>query len=303
MNTVTQREHPLLNAPDSTVLFVDFVGSTRLYEQAGDETAFSLVTTCLDQASEVVANRGGRTIKNTGDGLMAVLPGPDAAADCAAGIHATMRDCPSLANYPTEVRIGFHTGPLLARDNDIFGEAVNVAARLTALASPGRALTTEVAAKRMITSWRDHLRPLPPRFLRGVSKQVALFELPLEPDGATTRIYGLPDPIAEAPELRLTWGNNRSQINGWQPVARLGRDPISEICIDDPRVSRQHAGIELRGDKFLLRDHSSNGTYVSISGTPEFILSREEVVLHGSGWLSLGRGREGNPWAIGFICA
>lgn len=303
MNTAAQPEHPLLKSPDSTVLFVDLVGSTRLYEQAGDKTAFSLVTACLDKASEIVINRGGRTIKNTGDGLIAVLPGPDAAADCAAGIHATMRNCPSLANQPAEVRIGFHTGPLLSRHNDIFGETVNVAARLTALASPGRALTTETAASRMTTSWRDHLRPLPPRFLRGVSKQIALFELPFEPEGETTSIYGLPDPIAEAPELRLIWNNNRFQVNGWQPVARLGRDPISEVCIDDLRASRQHAGIELRGDKFVLYDHSSNGTYLSISGTPEFILSREEIVLHGSGWLSLGRSRNGNPLTIGFFCA
>ena len=290
-------DHPAEN----TVLFLDVVNSTRLYEQSGDRKAFSVVTTCLELASAVVQQSGGRVVKHIGDGLLAIFPAPDAAADSAIRIHMALRACSSPGNEPIGVRIGFHSGPLIVSDDDVFGETVNIAARLTGLASPGRALTTEAAMTRMSPAWRERLKPVPPRFLRGASKQIAMLELQLDSGGETTNIDALPVSGADTPELHLTWGNSHVHVNGWLPLARLGRDSASDVCIDDLRASRQHATIELRGDKFVLRDHSSNGTYVSINGAPEFILAREEVVLHGSGWISLGRAHEGNPHVIGFF--
>jgi len=294
----------LTDHPDeSTVLFLDVANSTRLYEQSGDREAFSVVTTCLEHASEVVQQSGGRVVKHIGDGLLAVFPEPDAAADSAIRIHNALRACSPAGNDPIGVRIGFHSGPLIISGEDVFGETVNIAARLAGLASPGRSLTTDAVMSRMSPHWRERLQPVPPRFLRGASKQITMFELQLDSGGETTNIDALPTPGADTPELRLTWGNSHVQINGWLPLARLGRDSSSDVCIDDLRASRQHATIELRGDKFVLRDHSSNGTYVSINGAPEFILAREEIVLHGSGWIALGRDHDENSHVITFLCS
>lgn len=288
---------------ENTVLFLDVVGSTRLYEQIGDRTAFSVVTRCLGHASEVVLNRGGRVIKYTGDGLIALLPSPDAAADSALGIHSAMLECPTVSTQGLSVRIGFHTGTIIRSGTDVFGETVNLASRLVSIAAPGRALTTGASASRMNPGWRELLAPMPPRVLRGASRPVDLFELRCDSSGETTSVFGLPTALPDEIELRLKFRGQWIQVNGWRPLARLGRDPESEIHAEDQRASRNHAEIELRGDKFVLRDHSSNGTYVTIGDTPEFILSREEVVLHGGGWVSLGRSRERNPLAIEYLCA
>jgi adenylate cyclase len=286
----------------NTVLFLDVVGSTRLYEQIGDRTAFSLVTRCLGRASEVVLNRGGRVVKYTGDGLMAVLPTADAAADAAIGIHATMSDCPSVADKGLSVRIGFHSGTIIRSGTDVFGETVNLTARLASIASPGRALTTSSSATEMSAGWRGLLSPVPPRILRGATRPIELYELRCDSSDETTSVFGVPTETQEH-ELRIGCNGRWTQINDWRPLVRLGRDPEAGLFIEDQRASRLHAEIELRGDKFVLRDHSSNGTYVTIGDTPEFILSREEVVLHGSGWIALGRSRERNPLAIEYIVA
>ena len=71
-------------------------------------------------------------------------------------------------------------------------------------------------------------------------------------------------------------GDMKSALN-------MGRDPNCEVAIRDRRASRNHAKIERRGEKFVLTDQSTNGTYVTFTGEPELFLRREELVLRGSG--------------------
>ena len=82
------------------------------------------------------------------------------------------------------------------------------------------------------------------------------------------------------------WGGGK----GWcsVPVLRLGRQASLDVCVADPRVSRLHAEIELRGNQFVLVDHSSNGTFVTPEAGEEFQVSHGQMVLPRSGWLSLG---------------
>ncbi|MDX5363516.1 MAG: FHA domain-containing protein [Pseudazoarcus pumilus] len=288
---------------ENTVLFLDVVNSTRLYEQSGDRKAFSLVTTCLSHASSVVLDRGGRVVKYTGDGLMAVFHGPDAAADSAIGIHLALHDCPSVADQSIGVRIGFHTGPLLKSGTDVFGETVNLASRVAALASAGRALTTSASVRAMTTGLRERLTAVPTRVLRGANQPVELYELRCEAGGETTSLLNIDTALQEHVELRLRHNQRWVVINHWKPALSIGRDPTQDLRVEDQRASRHHAEVQMRGDKFVLSDQSSNGTYVTIGNAPEFVLTREDAVLHGSGWISLGRSRADNPLAIEFFSA
>lgn len=286
---------------ENTVMFLDVVNSTRLYEQSGDRKAFSLVTTCLSHASEVVLDRGGRVIKYTGDGLMAVFSSPDAAADSALGIHLAVRECPSVSDQPIGVRIGFHTGPLLKSGTDVFGETVNLASRIASLASAGRVLTTAASVNAMASALRERLAAIPTRVIRGANQPVELFELRCEPGGETTSLLNIDTALQENVELRLRYNQRWLVINHWKPALNVGRGPTEDLRVEDQRASRHHAEIELRGDKFIIADQSSNGTYVTTGNAPEFVLTREDAVLHGTGWISLGRSRHENPLAIEFF--
>jgi predicted component of type VI protein secretion system len=72
----------------------------------------------------------------------------------------------------------------------------------------------------------------------------------------------------------------------------LGRDATCDLVIRDRRASRNHGKIERRGDKFVLSDISTNGTYVVVSGEPEYFLRREDMVLRGSGIIAFASSSE-----------
>jgi hypothetical protein len=213
-----------------------------------------------------------------------------------------VRDLPLLAGQKLAVRIGFHFGPVVENAGDVFGETVNIAARLVELASPGRAITSSETVRQLAPEWQAMLHPLPARTLRGVSKPATLFELVCEALGDLTQVQTLNLEIEDEPELRLYLGTRTVVLDMQRPSIRIGRDPAAQLRVSDTRASRQHAEIELRGDKFVLVDRSSNGTFVAIEGEKEFMLSREEVVLRGRGHFALGGPCLGNPNAISFVC-
>ena len=68
----------------------------------------------------------------------------------------------------------------------------------------------------------------------------------------------------------------------------LGREPSSDVPVIDREASRHHATIEVRGDKFVLLDHSSNGTFIASDGAVEIWLRREEMILPARGRIALG---------------
>lgn len=290
------------NPHDCTVLFADLAGSTQLYERIGDDVAFRLVEQCLQGMRHEILSSAGRVIKHTGDGLMAVFCDANDAPDAAIRIHNMVRDLPHVSGQKLAVRVAFHTGKVIQSEDDVFGDTVNIAARLLELASPGRAITSADTARQLNPEWRTLLHPLQSRSLRGVSRLKPLFELICESAGDLTVVQTVRHDAEDSPELRLEFGKRFLTLSTQLPNARLGRDPSSTMRVTDTRASREHAHIELRGDKFVLIDRSSNGTFVAIEGEREFVLSHEEVVLRKRGQLALGRSCAESTDVIQFMC-
>ena len=67
-------------------------------------------------------------------------------------------------------------------------------------------------------------------------------------------------------------------------------------------ASRMHCEIEARQGRFFLTDRSANGTWVSIDGATEVVLRREETMLHGHGYISLGQPRASSTEVVEFFC-
>ena len=287
---------------ECAVLFADLVGSTQLYQRVGDASAFELVDRCIRTMRIAVETKRGRVVKHTGDGLMAVFRDADSAADATLAIHQTVKELPAAAEQKLAVRIGFHFGVVVASGTDVFGETVNFAARLAELASPGKAITSSETARRLGPEWRSVIHPLPPRVIRGLSKPVDLCEVMCEAVGELTVVQADHFLLETEPELRLYMDSRSLVLNASRPSARIGRDPMADMVVGDTQSSRRHAEIELRGDKFVLIDRSSNGTFVQIEGEREFLLSREEVVLRGRGQFALGRSCANSPQVVSFVC-
>jgi adenylate cyclase len=290
----------------ATVLFADVSGSTRLYEAAGDAVATETIARIIAEMRRATLEAGGRVVKTIGDEVMALFPTPEAAATAASQIQLETDTMPGVAGMKLGVRIGFHSGPVIQRDNDVFGDTVNLAARLVAQAAKQQIITSADTAQTLGDSYKDRLRGLYAITVKGKNDDIGLCELIWRYDGSTTVILkpkGAEQPAKpKAVVLRLKYRGREIVRRRDNDSVTLGRDETSGLVITEDKCSRHHCTIERRGDKFVLKDHSTNGTYVTIGEEDEVHLQRDEVVLRKKGWLSFGQTRIGGHESVEFFC-
>jgi class 3 adenylate cyclase/YHS domain-containing protein len=161
---------------EATFCFVDMAGFTALTEAHGDDEAARFALR-LGELVDHALGDGGRVVKTIGDAVMAVAPAPDAAVTF---VQRLWQVCASEPDFPV-LRAGLHHGEAVERGADVFGAAVNLAARVTARASGGQVLATSVVAD----AARAHHVPvasLGAVLLRHVRQPVELFSLDLSHD-------------------------------------------------------------------------------------------------------------------------
>jgi adenylate cyclase len=127
--------------PSHTFLFADLVGFTALAELEGDSRALAVALELQRRTGGLLTNHGAEQVKAMGDGVMLRCTKPAAAVTLGLRMVEIM-DEPGLP----PVRVGIHTGPALRSGGDWYGRAVNVAARLCAVAPPGRVLISDATA-------------------------------------------------------------------------------------------------------------------------------------------------------------
>ena len=287
----------------TTVLFADVIGSTRLYEAAGDRTAVQAIGCCIDTLRSAAEAAGGRVVKTIGDEVMALFSSPDQASDAAMRMHLGIEALPPVDGHKLAVRIGFHAGPVIQRDNDVFGDTVNLASRLAQQATKGQVLTSAETVSMMAPALRNSTRELYDITVRGKLEDVALCELVwrTSPDITHFPRAGLDEKRANA-RLRIRYRDRELVLRRRVESISLGRDPGCAFVVTDGTASREHCLIEKRQGKFVLRDHSSNGTYVTVEGDAETVLRREELTLRGHGWLAFGQSREHTDDVLEYWC-
>jgi len=275
-----------------TVLFADVSGSTSLYGTAGDDAALEAISACLAAARAATEGSGGRVVKTMGDEIMSIFPGPDAAANAAADIQARIEALPEVAGKKLGVRVGFHHGPVLQRDDDVFGDTVNLAARLVAQAKKGEIILSTDTADLLGPVFRTMVRELHAITVKGKAEEIGLAELVWKRDMERTVVFGVRNRGSIARNaLRLRYRGAEVARRRDSDSINIGRDPSSGLVVSDEMASRQLCTIERRQDLFVLRDHSTNGTYVTIEGEAELVVRRSEFHLRKHGWISFGQPR------------
>lgn len=275
---------------DRTVLFADVAGSTALYEVLGDERAFALVERCLALMGECTAAAGGRVVKTIGDAVMAQFDTPDAAADAAVAMQQRVEALGPELGLRLHLRIGFHAGPVVERGGDLFGDSVNLASRLCDLASKGQVVLDADTARRLPSTRAVQLHPLFRVPVKGKEEEVALVELAWQqPTPEKTVIASLPQARSGHARLQVGFDGAAIEMGPDRRKVTIGRDHEADVTLRDPCVSRAHAMIERRRDRFVLVDHSANGSFVTFEGRPEVVVHHEEMPLVGHGWVAFGQ--------------
>jgi class 3 adenylate cyclase len=285
------------------ILFVDISGSTQLYEQLGDAQALARVEACLRLLQGVTEELDGRVVKSTGDGLMCAFDDAPAALQAARGMQVRVFEQHALGGPTLAIHVGCHYGPTIESGGDFYGDAVNVAARVAGVAKVGQIIATQDVVARLGGPLREKTRMLDRVAVKGKREPVEIHELVWQDSDELTMI-GTRLTEDRVPRLRLAFGGRELWFDGsGKGAVTLGRDATCDIVLDDRKASRQHAKIERRRDKFVLVDHSSNGTFVQIAGEAELGLRREELILRRRGRIALGH-RTSDPEAsvVEFSC-
>ena len=276
------------------VLFADVCNSTGIYESIGDKQALALINRLFGRLEKKVKANGGTVVKTLGDGMVCQFEGADGAFRAAcemqkAAVGMTM----PVGQDRLEIKIAWNYGPVVIERTDVFGDTVNVCARLANLANAGQVFTTRQTVEALSPGLRTRARELPPAKLRGRAEKVAVFEVMWRDDPDVTAVD-----LREAMQtrgaggqwvLKLTYGGETVNVGGASNV-RLGRDKANEVVVASSHASREHAREFGREGTFFIADQSSNGTFLLIDGNSrELRLRREEAMMGERGWIGLGK--------------
>ena len=165
-----------------TILFTDMEGSTSLTQRLGDAKAHEVLRTHNTIVREALKAHGGSEIKHTGDGIMASFASASKALECAIAMQRAFAEHNESAEEPIQVRVGLNAGEPVAEEEDLFGTAVQLAARICAQAEPGQILAPIVvrelaAGKGFLFSDRGETA------LRGFEEPVRLYEVRWREEG------------------------------------------------------------------------------------------------------------------------
>ena len=287
----------------AAVLFADVSGSTKLYETAGDQVAKAAIDQCIRIMTDCTNTAKGRVIKTIGDEIMATFPSADAAADAAIEIQSAISELKPVGNTKIGIRIGFNWGPIVTADGDIFGDAVNVASRLSHVAVKGQIITARDTVMLMSPMLKSATRKITNIQIKGKAAEVEVYELMWQQsEDATTMAAARSVYKPKKTTLRLVLQGQEHVLSDALTAVSMGRDASAELVIKDRMASRSHGKIERRLDKFVLTDHSANGTFVMVDGDKEVVLRREEFTLRGRGWICFGQSKTTASDILEYFC-
>ncbi|MDO5693466.1 MAG: adenylate/guanylate cyclase domain-containing protein [Pseudomonadota bacterium] len=298
-----------------TMVFIDLTGSTAAYEALGNAQVADVVAKVTQWIGRVCEAHGGQTVKFLGDGVLTMFTRSAQAVE--ATVFLQQNHTERLQKWPEPLRmalkIGMAGGTVIHRDDDVYGDAVNLASRLADMAGPhgiwvdetvmaelrqehDTAPTAGEAGSRSVMDVARY-RSLGMIRVRGLTEPRSVFQIEWNEDVSTDlmTVRGmLPELTQPSPRegtgIALAWFGTTKTFAMQELPVLIGRTPDSGFVVKDQRVSRSHARIEYANGALVLTDLSSFGTWVRFSenSQTEVQLRRNQCILHSTGEIALG---------------
>lgn len=283
---------------DLTLLFADICNSTQLYEALGDQAAKEIILNRL-QSIEAIANQyDGIVVKTIGDELLIRFGSEENAVLAACEMQNSARNQFQLEESLSkrlEIRIAFHYGPTILDANDVFGDAVNTAARIASLSKPSQILTSKETYKLLPIHLQNKCRHIDRASIRGKSEDIDIYEVFDVEDDVTKMTADVSRLSEHSITLAIQYRGQNYILNARQCRFTIGRSERCDLMINEELVSRQHLTLENRRGKIFIIEQSTNGTWLKSDSAREVLLRREEVQLPLTGDLSFGQSFRDNP--------
>jgi adenylate cyclase len=272
------------------ILFADVCDSTTIYESIGDARAHAAINRVFALLSDKVKANAGKVIKTLGDGMVCEFGSADDAFRAACAMQEGLTAADADSGPKMMIKVSFTWGPVVTAEGDVFGDTVNVCARLVGAAGPEQVLTTQETVEALSPGLRVSCRELYPVKVRGRAEEVEVCEVLWRSDPDVTEVFSRSQINAAMREwiLKLTYGGETIVVEPTGSV-KLGRDKTNEVVVASSKASRVHARIYGRGASFVIADQSSNGTFLAIDGSArELALRRDDATLGERGAIGLG---------------
>jgi class 3 adenylate cyclase len=273
---------------ERTVLFADVCDSTGIAEALGNVASRGVITEILGRLREVTESLNGTVIKTIGDEIMSAFESPMDGIAAAVDMQRSVSSMAPVNGIHARVRIGLHCGQVLIENGDLFGDVVNVSARVVNMAAGEQVLTTGVTIERAGEALVPH-RSLGVHGVKGRDERLHLCEILWR--GETAQMTVVAPKLDRLPkaELEIQLGEKKISLTAdAKGQLSLGRGTECSLVVPSTAASRAHADVLARGGRFYLDDHSTNGTYVRPDGAKEIFVHRDQVLLQGEGLIRLG---------------
>lgn len=275
-------------------LIAGISGSARLHDKLGSSEAVRAVDRCVKRIERSVDAWKGRIVQIESNEVLAAFDTADAAIQAAIEMQLRVADLPPVSGVKIAIRIGLAVSTAPEENNAIPRGLAKEAATLAALAKPTQILASREFSLLLSPSLSEHLTNAGQLLANETGNADSALEVipPLLPmRSGPEHIEKEPNEnivtVASANQsLILRYRGDTIQLDEAKRIIRVGRDAGSDIVLHDRRASRHHATIECRNNCIILVDRSTNGSYVTVAGTPEVFVRRSEFILHATGRIS-----------------
>lgn len=281
-----------------TIAFVDLTGSVSVFETLGNDRATQAVTKLTQWIGSVGLENGGKVVKMLGDGVLLSFSSNRHAIETMVQIQ--QEHAQRVSTWPNRLKlmmqIGMARGQVVQIDGDCFGDAVNLASRLSDLAGPEQILVNDAVVHKLNPRSGVRSRSLGPMRIKGRAEPCEVFRIEWQTE-MQSEFLTLPADLhtlgtsAESVfgGIELAWLDTTRSFGVTDLPLTIGRVPEADFVVNDPRVSRTHASIDIRSGNYVLEDVSSYGTWVRFAGGDNVIaLRRQECLLHSDGEIAMG---------------
>ncbi|MBF0418448.1 MAG: FHA domain-containing protein [Magnetococcales bacterium] len=252
-----------------------------------------MTSRCIQYLTEVTEEFKGRVVKTIGDEVMCTFPSADAAAMASVEMQESVAAQGFRWGTQLKIRVGFHFGEVIRENDDVFGDAVNLAARMATQAKGDQIITTGDTLSCLSHYLKAKCRKLLTTMVKGKTVPIGIVELTWGEEEELTVMGGNSRSVTQhntGAALQISFENRVITINHTNPVVSFGRGSNNTFVVPDSMSSRVHGRFEFRGGQIFLIDQSTNGTYVRMSdGQPSIMVHRDERPIEGSGVIGLGR--------------
>jgi TolB-like protein/class 3 adenylate cyclase len=208
----------------SAILAADVAGYSRLMHSDEEPTHTKLAALLTDAVNPSIAEHGGRVVKNTGDGFLAEFPSAVQAVRAAVQFQTHIKELTigEAEDRRIDFRVGVNIGDVIVEAHDIFGDGVNIAARLESIAEPGGICISSSVYDQVRGKVGAEFVDLGEQNLKNIARPVRAYAMVRDGLGPAIRGRSVPPSALSAPRLSMVV----------LPFANIGSDPEQDYFVD-----------------------------------------------------------------------